>query len=312
MNVLFDDGISFDRKLRYEDKRRNKADEYWGRYDRFSEAFSFFQPIDNVWGDFFARDLEEIEVSGGSKPKKLEFKSKYYLRRIINKNTLPIAKGVNVDWKTLVGDTVDIARLFPKNEEIFENEDVIGVAFDIYKRETFIDEDKCNLNVVDSIRHKATTYFLDVRLVVKKPIEKAKYESIKDNKIEVIQLTRIITEKWSPREDLLKPDDDTQNLFRVAPTLVLNKETIINNRNYNGDWNSEPKNWDKNEIENSANWDSEYLKDDIDTGFKRDLYWDVKDGTSKMVVRIGRINERYYLFLHGDHESHNPIRIPSN
>ncbi|MFN8357940.1 MAG: hypothetical protein U0Y10_25995 [Spirosomataceae bacterium] len=63
MYVLFDDGRSFDRRLRYEDT--DPSGDYLGRYDPSSEAFRFFSPIDNVWGDYRKRDREEDQASFG-------------------------------------------------------------------------------------------------------------------------------------------------------------------------------------------------------------------------------------------------------
>lgn len=309
MNVLFDDGIYFDRRLRFEDKDPNLANDYWGRYEPNSEAFRFFSPIDNIWGDFYARDMEEkkYEFSKLSKKKKYErkigLKERYYLKRIINPKRFNGT--VKIDWeKGTIGPIVDLVQLFPPSENIFEDNSVIGVAFNIYERKEF-----------NSLKHKNRNitlyYYLDVRLIVKDIVSfnREKYPITTSN-VDVVDINALLAEIWEPRKDLSPPNYDSEFLNNVSPTLVLNKDTIINNRNYKGkDWIDPPLHWKNMPFENPIHW-NDFGGDKF---FIPEKYWgfNTKSNPKRMVVRIGRKNNRFYLFLHGDQEAGCPIRIPT-
>lgn len=325
MNVLFDDGSTIDRRLRFEDKKQDLTRNYLGRYHPYSEAFQYFKYVDNIWGDFMSRDMEEINYALkqasenypnvdvaklDSKdpifdPYKIEFKEKFYLKRIINIKKLD--GKTEIEWKDINTETVDIAALFPPKEQIFYDNHVIGVAFSIYKREVFNSLEEYN-------RKKTSAYYLDVRLVINGNIIEGDYPTTFNiKKIAPIEVLNIINEKWNPRIDLLSPENDKENLYRVGPTLVLNKETIRVNRNYTGSrWNEPPTDWDKMIIENPNNWE---LNKGKTIEFIPHKYWEFREGNTpapRMVVRIGREGSEYVLFLHGDQEAGCPIRIPTD
>jgi hypothetical protein len=320
MNVLFDDGSTIDRRLRFEDRSPDFVIGYLGRYGPYSEAFQYFRFVDNIWGDFMSRDFEEIRYAREQlgeegedldenhpkfKAPKVKFKEKYYLKRIINIELLN--DPTDITWQSLNTEVADIAALFPPKEGVFDNDLVVGVAFSIYRREAFNPLGQYN-------RKKTSDYYLDIRLVVNDvmDIDKANYPTtFKENKIVSIKVSEIINEKWNPRKDLLPPENDSENLYRVGPILVLNKETIRNNRNYTGGpWN-EPTDWEKMIVENPNNWEINKGKEEI--VFLPHKYWEFEENhppAPKMVVRIGLEGARHILFLHGDQEAGCPIRIP--
>lgn len=179
---------------------------------------------------------------------------------------------------------------------------MVGVAFGIYRREFFNSTDKPN-------REKTFAYYLDVRVVVNGNIIEGRYPTtFTEKEIVPIEVSDILKEKWNPRIDLSPPQNDRESLYRVGPTLVLNKDTIVKNRNYTGDkWMEIPENWEKMSMGHSGE------KSAIE--FKADKYWEFegeKPPKSKMVVRIGREASKYVLFLHGDQEAGCPIRIPQD
>jgi hypothetical protein len=316
MNVLFTDGLTINRRLRYIDEISDAQDHYDGRYDEHSEAFQFYKSIDNIWGPFKTRDLEELKYSSGLKISlkekeydsktdkekenlkddyKVKFKQKYYLKRVIDIDQ--IKNFHQDDWDKL--EEVDLVKLFPEGE-IFnsEYEDILGVAFDIYVRERFEKPDDI-LN-----REKAITYFLEISLICVNDIDKNMFQKTfhsGTNEIKIRLLKDLLKFTNRPQRDLSRLPFDNESIYHLSPTLVLNKKTIRENRNYTGEgWDSFPDNWDRmpeckfHNIENAID------------------YWEIDPIKipKKMIVRIGREGSHYKLFLHGDKEGNTPIELP--
>jgi hypothetical protein len=309
MNVLFDDGRYIDRRLKYVDENPSADGTELGRYDPHSEAFQFYKYVDNIWGDFQTRDLEERnhandyarkqaeieEITLTEHPEKYEanrdngkiyFKGYYFLKQIPfihhenhDQSNPILPKGIdlnNFDWQNLT--VIDIVKLLPK--KILNQEPVIGVAFNIYKRDFF---NELNGRVFN--REKTTSYYLSVRLVTDgRKIKLPKNDTGNPhNDIIAVKIDDIIRERWNQREDLIPPENDFKSLYRLAPTLVLNKETLLKNRNYNGDW------------DNYQGGRSFVIPEN-----------------RRLVIRIGQRDNKYILFLHGDKEANCPIRIPQD
>jgi hypothetical protein len=276
MNVLFDDGRYITRVLVHDDQNP---------YEPYSEAFQFYKYVDNVWGDFRTRDLEEVNYSFNNLPpniydfttnmtvapeaaltaamntNNIHFKTHYFLKQIPFIR-IPAPANKRIAWQSL--QEIDIAILLSPailSEPLAQN--AIGVAFSIYMREYF--------NVIGNAvnnREKVTSYYLAVRLVTDGGVA-----GILPNGIVTIPANILIQEPCNPREDLIPPENDHNSLYRLAPTLVLNIETILKSRNYPGNPNS--------------------------------------DRNPHMYIRIGRDCDKYILFLHGEQEATCPIRIPS-
>jgi hypothetical protein len=302
MNVLFDDGLYLDRALVHDHNIR---------HDRYSEAFQFYKPIDNIWGDFVNRDLEEeyyashdgceriLHISHDEREARtLRFKEQYFLKQIpfIEHSINPDS----INWQDLT--IIDIFELFP--HYILFRDNVIGIAFTIYKREIFnINGGFCdNRRVAVNNREITSSFYLALRLVTDGrefcdcDEHKTKFLTTDDisfliqRNINHIDVGSLINEQWNSLTDtytdLFTPNYDNQNLYRVSPTLVLNKNShIFSSPNYTGGW---------------------------DANYNTPSFVAPPRGTRRMVIRIGREHNKYVLFLHGDHETGCPGRIPSD
>jgi hypothetical protein len=286
MNVLFDDGLYLDRALVH-----NPNDPY----DQYSEAFQFYKPIDNIWGDFQTRDLEEEHFANHEldekntnirdiSARKVLFKNQYFLKQIpfISARNDPKPN----DWQNL--PIIEIDSLF--SHEILGRDNVVGIAFSIYKKERVNTRKD---NVVQN-REITSSFYLALRLVTDNQkvgndrLTQNERNSLSVKQIDCIDVSILIGESWDSREDLLLPEDDNKGLYRIAPTLVLNKQNILDNPNYNGKWE-----------------EGEYDKPL--------MFKSPPDGKKRMVMRIGRENDdKYILFLHGDQETGCPGRIPTD
>jgi hypothetical protein len=296
MNVLFDDGLYLDRALLHKPE---------DRYNKYSEAFQFYKPIDKIWGDFQTRDREEerfahydgnkeIKDNDEIEKRKLEFKDQYFLKQIpfieFQQDAKPVIKPI--DWQNL--DTIDISELF--SFAILNRQDVIGIAFSIYKSENVNINGKLNIpgrKVVNN-REITSSFYLALRLVTdgsnggNDALTQVDRDSLALKKINCIDVNTLIGESWNPRVDFHLPNDDNKILYRIAPTLVLKKRNILNSPNYTGGWGKR-------------------VYDVVDT-----FVAPIK-GTKRMVMRIGRENDdKYILFLHGNQETGCPSRIPND
>jgi hypothetical protein len=255
MNVLFDNGLSFDKRLSFEDA------------NPFSEAFTFFKPIDNIWGDFTYRKLEKNETADSKK-----VKESYYLRQI---------KGDKINLNPL-SKAVDLAQIFPQEENLLSHENVLGLAFDIYEKKVLNELSKGSREITSS-------YFIKLRLVVKKELNLRDYPSTLKEEIDQVSLDQLVAEE---HKHFQISNFDLQSMNRISPTLVLNKKTVLGNRNYTAEWKVKPKGFNNKEFDAERYW-----------GFPSDT-------KAKMIVRIGKVEAKYFLYLHGDQEAGCPIRIP--
>lgn len=291
MNILFDDGLSPDRRLMHHFNVPND-------YDPNTEAFQFYTPVDEVWGDFETRDKQEeylvnqdpnsgfsYNINNDDKEQqkidvKNNFKERFYLK---HQET----------------ETIDLAQYFPPEEKLFEDDSVIGLAFKIIKHEQF------NAAYLPN-RQKTSSFYLKLAIIIGDEFSDETKQNIskKNHKgIRVFTINELVLGGWNDFKSS-KIIEGTgidicgiyQTEFQISPILVLNKKAILRNRNYSGDWNRPPANWDSN-IE-----------------FNAKEYWSLDSSVlpnPRMVIRIGRKNSQYILFLHGDKEANDPTGIPS-
>jgi hypothetical protein len=311
MNVLFDDGKRLGRRLHYIDENPSPNRTNLGKFDPNSEAFQFYKPVDSIWGDFETREKEETDFSKeivwnpNADKRDIILKDSYFTLNLEQNNraenksvyenqTQPIRKQIlspsliyykeKFYLKDINENIIDLAKLPDDLFNLFENENILGIAFIILKTVRYNPLEHNNRTV-------ETFYHLDVRIV------KENNNPLLIEGLGVGDFTPFIIKEISVKELLqIKPKDILDELpakfpkndSRVTttvinPVLVIHKDAISQNRNFTGNW------------ETSIDWD----------------FMGQQPPKRRMVLRLGIRDSRYVLFLHGDKEANDPTGIPS-